>query len=64
MLISILRNDGKGGFLSAVNLQAGTEPLFVVLDDFDGSGTLDAVVATDAANGESLFTHAKLCDAP
>jgi hypothetical protein len=45
--VSVLRNDGNGGFLPAVDHDAAIDPLNVVAADFNGDGRPDLAVTAD-----------------
>ena len=47
--VSVLFNDGQGGFSEAVNYLAGEHPLGLWGGDVDGDGDLDLVVASEGS---------------
>jgi hypothetical protein len=50
--VSLLRNLGAGDFAQPVVHAVGTDPLSVVIDDFDGDGDRDVAVVT--LNGDTI----------
>lgn len=54
--LSVLLNDGRGGFLPAiVSTATGSQPKSVALGDFDGDGKLDAVTANFGSGSMSVL---------
>jgi FG-GAP-like repeat len=65
--VAVLLGNGDGTFQNPVTYPAGTEPLVVVLGDFDGDGHLDIAVCNPTDNqvhvllgkGDGTFSAAK-----
>jgi large repetitive protein len=54
--LSVLLNDGKGGFLPAIiSPPTGSQPKSVALADFNGDGKIDAVTANFGSGTMSVF---------
>ena len=55
--VSVLVNDGKGGFSSASNFPVGTNPRSVAVGDFNGDMRPDLVVANASSNNVSILLN-------
>src|SRR5690242_12962007 len=55
--VSLLSNDGHGGFASAVSYAAGTDPVAVAVADLNGDGFPDLVVADMRANSVQVLLN-------
>ena len=53
--ISVLLNDGKGGFLRRTNYPVGSSPQAVMAADFNNDGVPDVAVANRGSNTISIF---------
>lgn len=53
--VSILLNNGVGGFATAVNFAVGIQPFGLVVSDFDGDGKLDIAVA-NSGDGDNTVS--------
>jgi hypothetical protein len=53
--ISVLLNNGKGGFGAATNFAVGSSPRGVAVGDFNGDGKLDVVVTNYSSNSVGLL---------
>jgi hypothetical protein len=53
--ISVLLNDGKGGFLGRTDYPVGNSPQAVLAADFNNDGVPDVAVANRGANTVSIF---------
>jgi hypothetical protein len=53
--VSVLLNNGNGGFLPAVNYTVGTTPSSIAIGDFNGDGKADQAVANYASNNVSIL---------
>ncbi|HEY1250582.1 MAG TPA: FG-GAP-like repeat-containing protein [Thermoanaerobaculia bacterium] len=62
--VSVLRGRGDGSFDGPQRFLAGTQPFAVRITDFDGNGTLDAIVASgfDGAGIETLLNARLVLD--
>ena len=54
--VSVLINNGGGGFAPPVDYDAGTSAVAIALGDFDGDGSLD-IVSRDAGVGVNFFAN-------
>ncbi len=55
--LTVLTNDGIGGFGSNATLNVGSEPVRVVAADVNGDGKLDLVCANEASNTLTVLTN-------
>jgi hypothetical protein len=55
--VSVLLGNGDGSFLGAQNFGAGSFPLSVAVDDFNGDGLPDLAVANDFSNNVSVLIN-------
>ncbi|WP_190234017.1 FG-GAP-like repeat-containing protein [Nostoc sp. 'Peltigera membranacea cyanobiont' 213] len=55
--ISVLLNDGSGGFGTPTNYTVGVSPSFVAVADFDGDSKLDFVVTNSGDNNISVLLN-------
>ena len=55
--ISVLFNDGSGGFAAAVNIPAGTNPSAIVSGDYTGDGKNDLAVANRGSGNVSILVN-------
>ena len=55
--MSILINNGAGGFLSPVNYSVGNYPDFVIAADLDGDGDRDIAVANQNSDNVSILKN-------
>lgn len=55
--LSVLTNDGSGGFATAATLAAGSQPYSVAAADLTGDGNLDLVCANYGANSVTVFAN-------
>jgi hypothetical protein len=55
--VSVLLNDGSGGFGTPTNFSVGTNPKAVTLADIDGDSQLDLVVANYGSNDVSVLLN-------
>ncbi|WP_189525202.1 FG-GAP-like repeat-containing protein [Nostoc sp. 'Peltigera membranacea cyanobiont' 232] len=55
--ISVLLNDGSGGFGTPTNYTVGVSPSFVAVADFDGDSKLDFVVTNSSDNNISVLLN-------
>jgi hypothetical protein len=55
--ISVLLNDGSGGFGAPTNYTVGASPSFVAVADFDGDSKLDFVVTNSSDNNVSVLLN-------
>ncbi|MEH2092349.1 FG-GAP-like repeat-containing protein, partial [Nostoc sp.] len=55
--ISLLLNDGSGGFGTPTNFTVGTNPHAIAVADFNGDGKLDLVVANSDDNNVSVLLN-------
>src|SRR5712692_2094206 len=53
--ISILLNNGQGGFQPAVNYTVGTNPQHVAARDFNGDGKIDLAVVNQGSGSVSIL---------
>ena len=53
--VSVLFGDGDGAFEAARTFATGTNPVFVAVEDFNGDGVLDLVVANSRSSNLSLL---------
>ena len=53
--VSVLLNNGSGGFLAAVNYAAGIQPRSVAVGDFNGDGKPDLAVANSGSANVSVL---------
>lgn len=51
--VTILLNDGRGGFVTAATIGVGLEPRSIVASDFNGDGNMDLIVA--CRNSAGIF---------
>ena len=54
--VSVLLNDGSGGFGTATNFTAGTYPVALITGDFTGDNKNDLAVVNSGTNNISLLT--------
>jgi hypothetical protein len=55
--VSVLLNDGSGGFGAPTNYTVGMSPSFVAVADFDGNSKLDFVVTNSIDNNVSVLLN-------
>ena len=55
--VSVLLNEGKGGFGPASNFLVGTNPLSVAVGDFNGDMRPDLAVANASSNDVSILLN-------
>ena len=55
--VSVLTNDGHGGFVPAATLTVGAGPLSVAAADLNGDGLLELLTANSTANTVSMLTN-------
>src|SRR6185436_16896967 len=53
--VSVLLNNGSGGFGPATNYQAGSNPVSVAVGDLNGDGKPDLAVANNSSNNVSVL---------
>jgi hypothetical protein len=55
--VSVLLGNGDGSFQAAQNFGAGSFPVSVAVDDFNGDGLPDLAVANDSSNNVSVLIN-------
>ncbi|GAB1444662.1 hypothetical protein MASR2M41_02810 [Flammeovirgaceae bacterium] len=55
--VSVLMNNGAGGFVAAVNYTVGTNPTSVTSADFNGDGKADLAIANWSSNNVSVLMN-------
>jgi hypothetical protein len=55
--VSILRGDGKGGFLQPINFKVGQNPISIAVGDMNGDGKDDLVVANHDSKSVMILTN-------
>ncbi|MBF0160153.1 MAG: VCBS repeat-containing protein [Magnetococcales bacterium] len=55
--VSILLNDGSGGFAATVNYAVGNRPYSVTSADFNGDGCMDLAVANNGSDSVSILLN-------
>jgi len=55
--LTVLTNNGSGGFGSNATLNVGSEPFFVVAADVNGDGKVDLISANSGPNTLTVFTN-------
>jgi uncharacterized protein (DUF2141 family) len=55
--LTVLTNDGSGGFVIATNLAVGRSPISVCAADVNGDGKMDLICANESANTLTVLTN-------